>query len=273
MKHPIRDRIVILLCALCALCGAAAGVLLTAGRLSLVPAIELLGRINNNVGASLKIKAALIVCALVLVALAVLLISAVLPGKRRRSSSFAIQKNENGTVRISLKALDALVQKCLNQHAELKVVTSSLFSDEESIRVDVHITLQSDISMPLAISALQKQIKKYLEACSGVVVQEFRVFVDNTTPATEETARSPYAIPASLLGMEMTEALPGASDDPSSVASTAPVCDPDELTVSVEPELEPEQPQEEPDITQEPEQAEAGEPEETADDKETGDWA
>ena len=161
-------------------------------------------------------------------------------------------------MRISLKALDALVQKCLNQHAELKVVTSSLFSDEESIRVDVHITLQSDISMPLAISALQKQIKKYLEACSGVVVQEVRVFVDNTTPATEETAHSPYAIPASLLGMEMTEALPGASDDPSSVAFNASVYDPDEPTVSVDPE---------------PEQAEAGGPEETADDKETGDWA
>ncbi|MFR2151078.1 MAG: hypothetical protein ACLS7Z_11535 [Christensenellales bacterium] len=36
--------------------------------------------------------------------------------------------------------------------------------------MDVHISLQSDISMPLAISALQKQIK-YLEACSGVMVQ------------------------------------------------------------------------------------------------------
>lgn len=272
MKHPIRDRIVILLCALCALCGAAAGVLLTAGRISLVPAIELLGRINNNVGASLKIKAALIMCALVLVALAVLLISAVLPGKRRRSSSFAIQKNENGTVRISLKALDALVQKCLNQHAELKVVTSSLFSDEESIRVDVHITLQSDISMPLAISALQKQIKKYLEACSGVAVQEVRVFVDNTTPATEETARSPYAIPASLLGMEVTEALPGASSDSSSVIPKAPAMDLDEPTLNTDPvfdvkEEEPEAP------AQEPEQEEASEPEETADDKETGDWA
>ena len=94
--------------------------------------------------------------------LALLLIAMTLPARKKRSSSFAIQHNENGTVRISLKALDALVQKCLNQHAELKVVTSSLFSDEESIRVDVHITLQSDISMPLAISALQKQIKKYL---------------------------------------------------------------------------------------------------------------
>ena len=270
MKHPIRDRIVILLCALCALCGAAAGVLLTAGRLSLVPVIELLGRINNNVGVSFKIKAVLIVCALVLVVLAVLLISVVLPGRRRRSSSFAIQKNENGTVRISLKALDALVQKCLNQHAELKVVTSSLFSDEESIRVDVHITLQSDISMPLAISALQKQIKKYLEACSGVMVQEVRVFVDNTTPATEETARSPYAIPPSLLGMETTEALPGATEPAPAVQET-PVCEP-EPAQSTEPipdvtEEEPELPAQEPS-----EEEEAGE-KDTTDDQETGDWA
>ena len=55
------------------------------------------------------------------------------------------------------------MQRCLNQHAEIKVVSSSLFSDEETVRVDVHIALQSDISMPLAISSLQKQIKRYLD--------------------------------------------------------------------------------------------------------------
>ena len=143
-----------------------------------------------------------------------LLLSAILPAKKQRSSSYAIQRNENGMVRISLKAIEALVQKCLNQHAELKVVTSSLYSDEESIRVDVHIMMQTDISMPLAISALQKQIKKYLEACSGVMVQEVRVFVEGTTPPTEETSQSPYAIPASLLGLG-PDALPsGAQEEP-----------------------------------------------------------
>lgn len=150
---------------------------------------------------SWPMRAALIVAAVVLLALCVLLIGVLLPSRRKRSSNFAVQHNENGMVRISLKAIETLVQKCLNQHAELKVVTSSLYSDEESVRVDVHIMLQSDISMPLAISALQKQIKKYLEACSGVTVKEVRVFVDGATPATEETARSPYAIPASLLGL------------------------------------------------------------------------
>lgn len=105
-------------------------------------------------------------------------------------------------VRISVKALEALVQRCLSQHPEIKVVSSSLASDEESVRVDVHIALQSDISMPLAISSLQKQIKRYLEACSGVKVEEVRVFVDGALPANEHTAESPFAIPASLLGQE-----------------------------------------------------------------------
>ena len=56
--------------------------------------------------------------------------------------------------------------------------------------------------MPLAISALQKQIKKYLEVCSGVMVQEVRVFVDSIIPTDEKTEASPYAIPTALLGLD-----------------------------------------------------------------------
>ena len=225
MKHPVWDRVLMLLCALCALCGAGALIALLLGKLSLDAAVLMLSSIDL---ASFKVRVAVIAAAAVLILLGLLLLAAMLPARRKRSSNFAIQRNENGMVRISLKALETLVQKCLNQHAELKVVTSSLYSDEETIRVDVHIALQSDISMPLAISALQKQIKKYLEACSGVMVSEVRVFVDGTIPATEETAQSPYAIPQSLLGMT-TEALPGAGAPAQEAAQPAaaeePACD------------------------------------------------
>lgn len=224
MRHPVRDRILILICALAALCVSAGlvafimgslsftseGIVFSGGTLS-IPLMDYL-LYWQDVGMSLRARIVLALVAVVLLVFAALLVGITLPSKRKRSSNFAIQRNENGMVRISLKAIETLVQKCLNQHAELKVVTSSLYSDEETIRVDVHIMLQSDISMPLAISALQKQIKKYLEACSGVTVQEVRVFVDGTTPATEETAKSPYAIPASLLGLG-PEALPGGAED------------------------------------------------------------
>jgi len=199
MRHPIRDRFWILFCTLCALCVAAVAVALLLGKVTVDPAVALLGRISNMTA---KIKGALAGVAVVMVLFALRLFSMILPKKKAKSSSFAIQHNENGMVRISVKALEALVQRCLSQHAELKVVTSSLHSNEESVRVDVHITLQSDISMPLAISALQKQIKRYLEACAGVNVEEVRVFVEGATPATAATAESPFAIPASMLGRE-----------------------------------------------------------------------
>ena len=77
MKHPVRDRILVLLCALCALLAAAASVALTLGYFSLNPLLDLLTRVNNGVGGSIKIKAALIVAALVLVVLAAKLLVAV----------------------------------------------------------------------------------------------------------------------------------------------------------------------------------------------------
>ena len=215
MKHPVRDRALILLCALLALLGGAGCVAVVLKRVSITPLIEVLTRLSLL---SFRARVALIVAAVVLVLLGLLLIGITLPSRKKRSSNFAIQQNENGMVRISLKALESLVQRCLNQHAELKVITSSLFSDEETIRVDVHIVLQSDISMPLAISALQKQIKRYLEACSGVTVEEVRVFVDGTTPPSDKGEASPYAIPQSLLGIE-TDALPAAQQTP---AATEP---------------------------------------------------
>ena len=198
MKHPVWDRILILLCALVAL-GCAAGVVaLLVGKISFDMITGWIAAVDMS---KFVVKAAMVGIAALFVLLFLLLFAMILPSRKKRSSNYAIQRNENGMVRISLKALETLVNKCLNQHAELKVVTSS-YSDEESIRVDVHISLQSDISMPLAISALQKQIKKYLEACSGVMVQEVRVFVDSTIPADEKTEASPYAIPTALLGLD-----------------------------------------------------------------------
>ena len=244
MKHPVRDRFWILFCSLCALCVAAVAVALVYDKITVDPAVVLLGRISNM---TLKVKGALLGGAAVMVLFALRLFCIILPKKRKHSSSFAIQHNENGMVRISVKALEALVQRCLNQHPEIKVVSSSLFSDEETVRVDVHIALQSDISMPLAISSLQKQIKRYLEACSGVKVKEVRVFVDGATPANAKTADSPFAIPASMLGHEsLSEANEGeqvlvveeAKDEPAQEEAPAEetACEPAEQEAPVQEE-------------------------------------
>ncbi|MBQ8092903.1 MAG: alkaline shock response membrane anchor protein AmaP [Clostridia bacterium] len=231
MKHLVLDRVLVLICALFALLGAAGFGLILSGHLSIDQIMSIIGRIDPRY---LRHQIIMIILIVLLVIFAILLIGVILPGKKKRSSSYAIQHNENGMVRISVKALETLVQKVLDEHAELKVVTSSMYSDEENVRVDLHIAMQSDISMPLAISALQKQIKKYLESCSGVMVQEVRVYVDNTTPSNAETQTSPYAIPASLLGKEQ-EQLP----EPETARYARPEVIPEEAPAA-EPEAEPE---------------------------------
>lgn len=138
MKHPVWDRILILLCALIAL-GCAAGVVaLLIGKISFDMITGWIASVDMS---RFVVKAAMAGIAALFVLLFLLLFAMILPSRKKRSSNYAIQRNENGMVRISLKALETLVNKCLNQHAELKVVTSSLYSDEESIRVDVHISL------------------------------------------------------------------------------------------------------------------------------------
>ncbi len=224
MKHPFWDRILMLITALVAI-GAAAGlIMLILGKFSVDQITALLGKVDFSRDI---VKALAGAAAAVSALFGVFMLSMMTPPRKKRSSNFAIQRNENGMVRISLKALETLVNKVLNQHAELKVVTSSLYSDEESIRVDVHIALQSDISMPLAISSLQKQIKRYIEACSGVQVQEVRIFVDSTLPADENAAKSPYAIPDSLLkgtGDALTEGHP--EEEPAEPPKAEPVPEP-----------------------------------------------
>ena len=103
---------------------------------------------------------------------------------------------------ISMNALESMVQKCVASHQELTVNATHIQHAREGIVVDIKITLPGGVNIPLTVNALQKQIKKYLEACSGVMVQEVRVFVDSTIPADEKTEASPYAIPTALLGLD-----------------------------------------------------------------------
>ena len=59
-------------------------------------------------------------------------------------------------------------------------------------------------------------------------MQEVRVFVDGTIPSSEETAKSPYAIPTALLGLDQ-EALPVASAPESAQTEPEPVTEEAEM--------------------------------------------
>ena len=110
-----------------------------------------------------------------------------------RRKDFVVQKTDNGELRISVKAIENLVKKCVSMHEEARLQHMSIRTTSAGIVINLHVSLANNISIPLAVASMQKQIKQYLLASSGITVREVRVSVET---AMELSEASPYAVPA-----------------------------------------------------------------------------
>ncbi|MBE5787297.1 MAG: alkaline shock response membrane anchor protein AmaP [Clostridiales bacterium] len=109
------------------------------------------------------------------------------PGYR----AFVVQQTDNGELRIAVKAIENLVQKCIDMHEEIEVNQQQIRHNREGVTVELSISLANNISIPLAVASLQKQIKQYLVASSGIDVKEVRVSVESTQTGVGD---SPYLV-------------------------------------------------------------------------------
>ena len=185
MKIRILDRILV----------AVAGLLVLAGGAALAAQLFL----GKNVAAwAGRLLADPSVRIWLIVALALLLILGVycvliLFRHRSRHDKFVMQKTENGELSISLKAMESMVQKCLDPHKELSVQSVRLENQKGGLLIRIRGTVAGGVSIPLTVDALQQQIKQYVTACSGVEVKDIRVQIESSGPEAKESL---YAIEA-----------------------------------------------------------------------------
>lgn len=122
--------------------------------------------------------------------------------RRRKDKGFVMQRTEYGDMSISMKALENMVKKCVEAHPELKVSHTKIYRVRSGISVEIRILLMSGVNIPLAVNALQKQIKQYITSCSGVDVYEVRVKVETDIARLAPPAEVPALEEASPLQME-----------------------------------------------------------------------
>lgn len=105
-----------------------------------------------------------------------------------KRQEFVVQRTDSGELRIAVKAIENLVLKCADLHEEIHVNSMKILNGREGVAIDLNVTLANNISIPLAVAALQKQIKQYLVASTGIEVHEVRVSVESAqeTPAPQE---------------------------------------------------------------------------------------
>ena len=101
--------------------------------------------------------------------------------RRSKSKGFVVQTTDVGELSISIRAIEDLVNKCVAKHDELHVSSTTLDNSRGGLTIGLRVGLATGVNIPLAVNALQKQIKQYVTACSGVDVQEVKVQVEATS--------------------------------------------------------------------------------------------
>ncbi len=108
-----------------------------------------------------------------------------------KRTGFVMQKGENGMIGVSVKSIEGLVQTCVKQHDVIERAEISVVERRDGIVILLNVQEAAGVNIPLAVGALQKQVKQYVSNCTGVDVHEVRVLVENTE---NDAAESPYVV-------------------------------------------------------------------------------
>ena len=183
MKIRISDRILVALAGLLMLAGCAAA---TAQLFFGKDVLGWVGQMLTRPKARIAIIAGVVLIALLGCYCVLMLFR-----RRSHKDKFILQKTENGELAISLKAMETMVDKCLETHKELNAQSVRLENQKGGLLVRIRGTVAGGVSIPLTVDALQQQIKQYVTACSGIEVREIKVQIESSGPDAKD---APFAI-------------------------------------------------------------------------------
>ena len=128
------------------------------------------------------------VVVLVLLALTILMLVAL--WRRPRAQTALITTTENGTVRMTVAALDVLVQAVLKQFPAVVENKSDIRVGETGISVYARICFKEGVLVKEISEQIQQAIKKEIEDSTGIVVTAVQLFVDKRTTASVKTSNA-----------------------------------------------------------------------------------
>lgn len=103
----------------------------------------------------------------------------ILPRRAAGQRGYVMQKNENGAIGVSIRAIEGLIRTCIDKHEAIAQAEIQVEEFRDGITISLHIIQAAGVNIPLSVGALQKQIKQYVTACTGVDVYRIRVMVEN----------------------------------------------------------------------------------------------
>ncbi len=98
---------------------------------------------------------------------------------RRPERLVKVNNNEEGTVNISLNAVETMVKKAAAKISAVKETKARLKAAPEGVAIYLHVVVTPEANIPETAAALQKEVKESLENMSGLKVLEVKVLVES----------------------------------------------------------------------------------------------
>ncbi len=185
-----------------------------------VPFTALASRLFNAgtpVSVLITLLMALIVCLL-----GVCCVLSLFKPRKHVTRGYVMQKGENGSIGVSVKSIEGLVQSCVRQYREIHRAEISVAEKKDGVIVLLNIEETAGVNIPLSVGSLQKQIKQHVSTCTGLDVHEVRVMVESadlplgdSAYAVQETApAAPVMAPIQAeIAPEAVEEAPAADEN------------------------------------------------------------
>ena len=187
MKIRIIDRILLALYALLGLLALAGGCF---AAIDHARALNLLQRVYANVHDALWLQIVGVVVALLLLLWTIYIFMLSLRHEPKyEKGSVSVQNTENGTVRVSVVAMESLVKQAIGRVDGLVDIKTRIVNHEDSITVRIDMTLSTDVHIPNVTMLLQRSIKSFIEEFSGIAVREVEIMVSEIVPGEAQRTK------------------------------------------------------------------------------------
>lgn len=127
--------------------------------------------VGQAMAGPLRVQVAVIGLAELLIAMYLLAWSV----RRRHTARAIIQETDLGTVRISLKAVEALVQRAARQVQGVREVKVDLRQEKQGLSILLTVTVAPDEALPAVSDEVQRRVSQYITETVGVTVSRVSV--------------------------------------------------------------------------------------------------
>ena len=98
---------------------------------------------------------ACIAVAVLALVLALMCLWRVFPHRTASQRGYVMQKNENGSIGVSIRAIEGLIRTCIDKHEAIAKADITVEECRDGIAIGLHIIQAAGVNIPLSVGALQ----------------------------------------------------------------------------------------------------------------------